>query len=136
MYGGSDGSAEGKSALLQFLNEEVSQIDRYSWGEVSGAVEHVLQKYGAVPVPAPLAIALLQSIHMHNTPSIISKIIRIEKDGYHYTRNIGGKLVTKIVYGNIGKDFKVLDTYDSKLQFDQTMINVHITYHNLFLNKT
>ena len=39
-------------------------------------------------------------------------------DGYHYTRNIGGKLVTKIVYGNIGKDFKVLDTYDSKLQFD------------------
>ena len=118
MYSGSDGSTEGKSALLQFLNEEVSQIDRYSWGEVSGAVEHVLQKYGAVPVPAPLAIALLQSIHMHNTPSIISKIIRIEKDGYHYTRNIGGKLVTKIVYGNIGKDFKVLDTYDSKLQFD------------------
>ena len=41
-----------------------------------------------------------------------------QNDGYHYTRNIGGKLVTKIVYGNIGKDFKVLDTYDSKLQFD------------------
>ena len=118
MYGGSDGSTEGKSALLQFLNEEVSQIDRYSWGEVSGAVEHILQKYGAVPVPAPLAIALLQSIHMHNTPSIISKIIRIEKDGYHYTRNIGGKIVTKIVYGNIDKDFKELVNYDSKLKFD------------------
>lgn len=118
MYGGSDGSTEGKSALLQFLNEEVSQIDRYSWGEVSCAVEHILQKHGAVPVPAPLAIALLQSIHMHNTPSIISKIIRIEKDGYHYTRNIGGKIVTKIVYGNIDKDFKELVNYDSKLKFD------------------
>lgn len=118
MYSGSDGSTEGKSALLQFLNEEVSQIDRHSWGEVSGAVEHVLQKYGAVPVPAPLAIELLQSIHMHNTPSIISKIIRIEMDGYHYTRNIGGKIVTKIVYGNIDKDFKELVNYDSKLKFD------------------
>lgn len=57
-------------------------------------------------------------------------------DGYHYTRNIGGKLVTKIVYGNIGKDFKVLDTYDSKLQFDQTMTNVHITYYFGIKKKT
>lgn len=68
---GTDGTSIGKLALRQILREDV-KFDR-SWGEVSGAMEHIMKKEGAVPYPNTLAAELLQR-----------EIVSLNPDGFHY----------------------------------------------------
>ena len=85
--GGSDGTPEGVKAVKQIFMEDV-KFDR-SWGEFSGKTEQLLLKYGGVPIPNDFAEEILGK-------EIISK----NKDGFHYTRMIGGKPFEKILIGN------------------------------------
>jgi len=85
---GTDGTSIGKLALRQILREDV-KFDR-AWGEVSGKMEHIAKKDGAVPYPNILAADLLKK-----------KILELNPDGYHYTRMIQGEPHEKIIYGTI-----------------------------------
>jgi hypothetical protein len=85
--GGSDGTPEDVKAVKQIFMEDI-KFDR-SWGEFSGKTEQLLLKYGGVPIPNDFAEEILGK-------EIISK----NKNGFHYTRMIGGKPFEKILIGN------------------------------------
>lgn len=88
--GGSDGSKLGKHWLFHILEEDLRMVDRNSWSEVSGALEHKMLKMGGVPVPNTLVGEILNK-----------DIINLNPDGFHYTRLIAGKEVEKMLIGNI-----------------------------------
>ena len=88
--GGTDGSNEGKKWLIKMSEEDV-KLNR-SWGEVSGAMEHIMLKKGAVPIPSSMAAEILGK-----------PILSYDPDGYHYTREIQGEPHTKIMYGDLDK---------------------------------
>lgn len=97
-YCGSDGSEEGKKALYQMIKDDMRLKDRKAWIEGSGAIEHIYKKYGdATPIPAYIAQEIMKD----------KKFIKINPDGYHYTRLIGGEPHEKIMLGNFtgNKDF-------------------------------
>ena len=103
-YGGQDGSEEGKIALKKILEEDFRLKDRQSWAEVSGPMEVTVLKQGAMPIPAYIAELIMKDKTFDN----------IHKDGFHYTRMIGGEPHTKLMVGNFaGKEFKA----------DQNLIN-------------
>ena len=78
--------------------------DRQSWAEVSGPMEVTALKQGAMPIPAYIAELIMKDKTFDN----------IHKDGFHYTRMIGGEHHTKLMVGNFaGKEFKA----------DQNLIN-------------
>ena len=103
-YGGQDGSEEGKIAFKKILEEDFKLKDRQSWAEVSGPMEVTVLKQGAMPIPAYIAELIMKDKTFDN----------IHKDGFHYTRMIGGEPHTKLMVGNFaGKEFKA----------DQNLIN-------------
>lgn len=94
--GGTDGSEEGKKWLLKMCEEDI-KLNR-AWGEVSGAMEHIMLKRGAVPIPNTMVAKILgRPIHSY------------DPDGYHYTREIQGELHTKIMVGDVNKLLDALD---------------------------
>ena len=103
-YGGQDGSEEGKIAFKKILEEDFKLKDRQSWAEVSGPMEVTALKQGAMPIPAYIAELIMKDKTFDN----------IHKDGFHYTRMIGGEPHTKLMVGNFScKEFKA----------DQNLIN-------------
>lgn len=91
---GSDGTTDGKRDLIKIMKEDLDIKDRGAWVEVSGAPEHIyLDKLGGVPIPNVLAKEILEADD--------KKVLELNSDGYHYTRNIGGKPYEKIMVGNI-----------------------------------
>lgn len=92
MAAGTDGSPEGKEGLYSIIKEDIKMKDRQAWSEVSHKMEYIkLVKFGAHPIPAKNAQELMPD----------KPFLSIDKDGYHYTRMIGGKPMTKIMVGNI-----------------------------------
>lgn len=86
---GTDGSEIGKEKLYQILKDDKELLDRNSWGEVSGKMEHILlNKLEYVPLPNTFTEYLLP-----NKECILSE------DGYHYTRFIKGVPYVKILIG-------------------------------------
>jgi hypothetical protein len=83
---GTDGSQEGKEWLKKMFQEDV-KFSR-AWGEFSGAAEHLMLKYGGVPIPNELAGEILGK-----------KILKLSSDGFHYTREINGEPHEKILIG-------------------------------------
>lgn len=81
---GTDNSDRGKADLKGILKDD-RNLQR-SWGEVSGALEHVTSKMGFPKVPASKATELT------GKPTK-------EIDQYKYTRNIGGTERTKTIIG-------------------------------------
>lgn len=63
-----------------------------SWTEVSGAMEHILRKNGAEPIPNYMAKELTGK-----------DILEFNPDGYHYTRMISGEPHEKIIFGTVNK---------------------------------
>lgn len=61
-----------------------------AWGEVSGAPEELMRKTGAIPIPNKFAAFLTGK-----------KILDLNPDGFHYTRDIAGKPHEKAIYGFI-----------------------------------
>jgi hypothetical protein len=88
--GGTDGSAIGKQWFMKMIQEDI-KFGR-SWSEVSGAMEHILRKSGAEPIPNYLAKSLTGK-----------DILELNPDGYHYTRLIGGEPHEKIIFGTVNK---------------------------------
>lgn len=96
-YGGQDGSEAGKMAFKKILEEDFKLKERESWAEVSGAMEVTALKQGAMPIPAYIAELIMKD----------KKFDSIHKDGFHYTRKIGGEPHAKLMVGNFaGKEFK------------------------------
>ena len=90
-YACCDGTADGKDAFYTVVKDDIRLKDRETWMEVSGAPEHVYRKHGMVPIPADVAKKILAD----------KEFTSINKDGYHYTRLIGGEPHEKILLGNI-----------------------------------
>lgn len=83
---GTDGSPEGKKGLYDIIKEDINFSDRNAWAEVSGAIEHIYKKYGAIPIPNTEAQKILG-------PN--KKIVELNPDGYHYKRAIGTDNIIK-----------------------------------------
>lgn len=86
--GGTDGSSVGKYWFTKMIQEDIKFAR--SWGEVSGAMEHILRKNGAEPIPNYMAKMLTGK-----------DIIELNPDGYHYTRMIGNTPHEKIIFGTV-----------------------------------
>jgi hypothetical protein len=86
--GGTDGSEQGKKDLKKIMYDDMKL--KRAWAEVSGAMEHILTKYEGVPIPNEYAEEILGK-----------KILKKNPDGYHYTREIGGKEVEKMLIGTL-----------------------------------
>ena len=89
-----DGTPRGKNDLYSILKEDISEVGRGVYGEYSGALEHLVNKFGANPTPVDIAEKILNGMNK----DIISK----DPDGFHYTRLINGIPRTKIMFGNYG----------------------------------
>lgn len=89
-YGGTDGTPQGKADFYKIMQEDINLKDRKAWAEVSEKMEHLYLKNGAVPIPSSIAKQILYD----------KEFVDYDKDGYHYTRYIGGVLATKIMVGN------------------------------------
>lgn len=84
-----DNSEEGKTWVKNIIKDDIA-LGR-SWGEVSGALEAAMIKLGAQPVSNMKAEEILGK-----------PITELHKDGYHYTRNIGGGISKEqIILGNL-----------------------------------
>lgn len=91
-YAGRIAGDEGRKAFYKVVEEDTKLIERETWTEVSGAPEYIYkEKMGMTPIPADVAQMILKD----------KPFISIDKDGYHYTRMIGGEPHTKIMLGNI-----------------------------------
>jgi hypothetical protein len=94
--GGTDGSDEGKKWFMKICEEDI-KLNR-AWGEVSGKMEHIMLKRGAVPIPSSMAGRILGK-----------PILSYDPDGYHYTREIMGEPHTKVMVGDINKLLAALE---------------------------
>ena len=83
---GSDGTRQGKLDIFMMMKDDI-KFSR-SWAEVSGPVEKLMVKFGAIPIPAKFAEYLSKK-----------KVLSIAPDGYHYARLIEGEPHIKIIYG-------------------------------------
>ena len=111
--GGTNGTPEGKEAFYKMCREEVKRIERNSWGEVSGSMEGVfLYKLQATPIPAETAANILRDKG--------KEILNIDKDGFHYTRNIGGKPYEKIMFGNVPEKYRTKNWNDDSKKYRDT----------------
>jgi hypothetical protein len=71
--------------------KKADQKMKRSWAEVSGGAEKTAKRIGAKPIPNKFASYLTNK-----------EILRLNPDGYHYTRLIQGEPYEKIIYGFIG----------------------------------
>lgn len=112
MYGrkaiafGTDGSIDGKRDFYNLRDEDL-KLNRM-WVEASGAIEKVLVKANAKPIPAKYASALTGK-----------EILEINPDGYHYTRLLQGHPHEKIIFGFVDVNQNLVD------RFEKAGISVH-----------
>lgn len=83
----SDGTPRGKADIKKILQDDL--IHGRSWVEASGPLEKYLLSIGAPKVKATAAAKILGR-----------DILEIDDDGFHYKRNINGKVLTKIIIGH------------------------------------
>lgn len=93
-YVGQDGSDEGKNAVKTIMKDDIVRPERGFWGEVSGKVEKMYIRRGAIPIPNTVAVQILQNDFKKRD------VEKLDSDGYHYWRNIGGELHRKMLIGN------------------------------------
>lgn len=82
-----NGEKTGARGFHHIRGEDLTQNRMYA--EVSGRVETIVMKKGAVPIQAKYV------------SKILGKEIQIMSDGYHYTRDLGGKSTPKVMVGSI-----------------------------------
>lgn len=105
--GGTDGTPDGKKAFYDLCREEVKRVERGTWAEVSGSMEGIfLFKLNATPIPIDIAAKILQDKG--------KEILSVDKDGFHYTRKIGGKPYEKIMFGNVPERYRNTDDWESE----------------------
>ena len=98
--GGSDGTTKGKNDFYNICREDVEQIDRHTWAEVSDALENIyLFKYGAVPIPIEIVEKVMEEMGQD--------ISRKCADGFHYERAVSrGVYRKKIMMGNVPERYR------------------------------
>jgi hypothetical protein len=79
---------QGKKDLYSIIEEDIKKIDRKVYSEVSGKLEEIYLKKGAIKIPNYL-VSL-----------IIDKEIELDNDGFHYFRTIKGQKIRKLLVGN------------------------------------
>lgn len=82
---GTNGSAEGKKAVVEVLRADLGR----SWVECSGAVERSLLKLGGEKYRVPARYA----------EKLTGKKCKVSKDGWHYTRDLNGHIHEKLIIG-------------------------------------
>jgi hypothetical protein len=93
-YGSCTLTPEGKKDMFKMLKDDMEQLGRKVWCEVSDKIEHIYIDKMHVPViPADVAKMILKD----------KKIEKIDPDGVHYWRKIGGELKRKIMVGAYDK---------------------------------
>lgn len=92
MTGGiKDEEGKGKEGVYQVKGEDIAQGRMYA--EVSDAMEHILiKKLGGKPIPNKYA------------GIITGKDVELHDDGFHYSRDLGGEIHTKILVGRLDDD--------------------------------
>jgi predicted esterase YcpF (UPF0227 family) len=100
LVGGGDGSPEGRKAFYHMLKEDIDMEGRSSFVESSDGMEAVYGKLGGVPIPSDQVEEILN----RGKPKSEWKHIKRESDQFHYTREIGGEMHTKIMFGNFGNE--------------------------------
>ncbi len=87
-----------------------------AWAEVSGPVESLMQRTGALPVPNEYAELLTGK-----------QIVDLSDDGYHYTRLIHGEPHEKIIYGFVKlSDEGMQDMLDKGIELKDLPPNIEI----------
>jgi len=81
-----DGSSRGKKDIYMLFCEDIKM--QRSWSEVSHKAERINLKLGSIPISNQYVQEIL------NKP-----ILRLDSDGYHYDRIIGGEVKTKVLVG-------------------------------------
>lgn len=117
-----DGTSIGKDALYSIIREDIKMMaQRQAWAEVSGKMEYLYNKFGAVVVPSKYIQDILRGKEISNQKS----------DG-HYSRYIKGTPHEKIIFGWIDPDIK--NKVDSRL--NESYIDIDKMYsENKFINK-
>ena len=95
-----DGTPEHKQDLREIIKEDIKNIEKYHWSEISYPLERLFKEEGGNPIPSKLA------------PSLLHKGVgqfQFLDDKVHYKRFIGisQTIATKCIYGF--KDEKVFD---------------------------
>lgn len=87
-----DGSEKNKALLRNVIIDDIQNIKKYHWVEVSYPLEKWFKEEGGNPIPSQLAHKLL-----HKAKSKITEM----GDGVHYSREMGREkiVVTKAIYG-------------------------------------
>ena len=92
-YVASDGSEQGKKDIRTLIEDDIRLADRGFWGEVSGKMENMYIKRGAIPIPNTIAKDVLDAMG--------KKVKELDSDGYHYFRKIGDNpRARKMLIGN------------------------------------
>lgn len=100
-----DGSPESKRLLRQVIRDDIDNLQKWHWVEVSYPLEKWFKELNGNPIPSQMAANLLHKSR--------NKIIPLG-DGVHYQRQIGidvNDVVTKAIYG-----FKDQSTYDKVMK--------------------
>ena len=77
-----------KAWLYKIINDDMHRRD--GWAEVDRKMEKICRREGGVPVPVEVAAVLMKGKHF----------TKVDPDGYHYWRYIGGEEHEKIIIAN------------------------------------
>ena len=89
-YGGCLLNREGKRDMFEMMKDDMNELGRKVWAEISGPIEHIyVDKLHMPVIPADVAQMILKD----------KKFEKIDDDGFHYWRKIGGELKRKIMVG-------------------------------------
>jgi hypothetical protein len=114
---GTDGTPQGKRDFAMIKDEDVKR--ERAWSEVSGAMEHIMKKAGAKPIPNKFATALSGK-----------DIISYNPDGFHYTRDIQGHPHEKIIYGVVHLGPEEIQRFEAHgIDLHALPANIRITKH-------
>lgn len=69
-----------REGVIEIVKHDIANFDKWYWAEVSGPIEHYFKKYGGYPIPNIIAKELFRG-----------KLISLNNDGFHYTRELGPK---------------------------------------------
>ena len=94
---------QAKNDLYMLIKEDIKDKNRFVWGEVSGALEHIFDKFGANTIPSEESTKILARQGKLTT----------KRDKDHYDRRIGNKIYTKKMIGNVPDKYLDDDKIDS-----------------------
>lgn len=135
--GTNDGSQKSKECLRAIIKDDIDNIEKWHWVEVSYPLEKMFKELNGNPIPSELA------------DTILLKSVEEVGDGVHYKRKIknGSELITKAIYGfkdneiykqvinNLEKitGFSKYEDFKDKVN-KLPKINEDITYNHLHKN--